>query len=64
MKKYVLLAMIFLSSMCIANENWQQHWENGMEYLSNLNCEQATLEFDRAVNLMSEEGPLESKSNS
>ncbi len=41
--------------MCTANENWQQYWENGREYLSNSHYQEAALEFDQAVNLMSEE---------
>lgn len=55
MKKYLFLAIMFLSSLCIANENWQQHWEHGKEYLTNLNYEEAVLELDLAVNLMSKE---------
>lgn len=59
MKRFMLLVMTFLSSICIANENWRQYWENGKEYLSDLNCEDAALEFDHAINLMSEEEQAE-----
>lgn len=54
MKNYAILIMIFLSSLCSADENWQQHWENGRKFLSNQNCEEAAFEFDSAVAIMSE----------
>jgi len=55
MKNYIFLSVIFLSSVCFADENWQQHWENGRVFLSVAQHEKATLEFDHAVSLMSEE---------
>jgi hypothetical protein len=55
MKKSLFLAMLLLSSICFANETWQQHLENGYLFFSNLDFENASLDFDQAINLMSED---------
>lgn len=55
MKRSLCLFIMFLHSICFANGSWQQFWEKGHSYLSNSQYQEAALEFDQAITLMSEE---------
>jgi hypothetical protein len=45
--------MIF--NFCFADEHWQEHWLKGKDFFANSLFEEAALEFDFAIHLMSEQ---------
>lgn len=57
MKNYVIIyfcLLTILSSTVTANEIWQNHLEQGLNYFSGNQYEEASIEFDQVLNCMSE----------
>jgi hypothetical protein len=52
-KSYINLSIIFVCSVCFA-DNWQQHWHNGYNHFFSSQHQEAALEFDQAITMMSE----------
>ena len=55
MKNYLQVLALFLFSYCYADNNWQDHWHKGCDYFSNSQYQNASLEFDQAILILSEE---------
>ncbi len=55
MKNYLCSVLILLLSTVFAEENWQNHWHMGCDLFYSHQFEDASLEFDLAINLLSEE---------
>lgn len=55
MKNYLYLLFVFTFVSAFAEENWQSHWHQALDLYHQGIYEEAILEFDQAVTLMSEE---------
>lgn len=47
--------LCILPTMCFANENWQDHWHCGQALYEEKQYSLAAIEFNRAIDMMSEE---------
>lgn len=54
MKSFLQILAIFLSAQTFAS-TWQDHWHQGHEFFSSEQFDEASIEFDQAINLMTEE---------
>jgi hypothetical protein len=55
MNFYVALFSICLFSTCSADNNWLHHWHQAHDHCYNSRYQDASLEFDQAISMMTDE---------